>query len=257
MNVQSLIARGAIFYCSTSGGKDSQAMTALLARLIPAEQLVYVHANLGEVEWHGVQDHINDTLPAGGELNVVTANWADGTEKTLLGMVENRGMWPSSAYRQCTSDLKRNPIQKFIRRDLKARGSKLAVNCMGIRSEESKSRAKNISEKFVDGWRLATKEMCAAGREVYDWYPLHDWSTEMVFAQIKRAGQQPHYAYAEGNERLSCCFCIMGSKNDLRNAARLRPELAAKYIALEEKIGHRFTDKATLAELIATDGGAA
>ena len=39
-------------------------------------------------------------------------------------------------------DLKRNPIQKFIRRDMKARGVQLAVNCVGLRAEESAPRAK-------------------------------------------------------------------------------------------------------------------
>jgi len=256
MNLHSLIERGAIFYCSTSGGKDSQAMTSLLARLIPADQLVYIHSDLGEVEWHGTQDHINATLPAGQELNVVQARRKDGSVKTFLEMVEERGKWPSPSTRQCTSDLKRGPILTFIRRDLKRRGKLLAVNCMGIRGAESKARAKNIKEKFIDGWRLTGNKMNAAGREVYDWYPLHDWTTDMVFTQIRRSGQEPHWAYAEGNERLSCCFCIMGSPNDLRNAARHRPELARKYIELEEKIDHTFFHKHTLASIIATDLGA-
>lgn len=35
--------------------------------------------------------------------------------RTYLGMVEQRGMFPSPPFRQCTSDLKRGPIDKFIR----------------------------------------------------------------------------------------------------------------------------------------------
>lgn len=50
----------------------------------------------------GVQDHIGANTEH--EVNVVRAN------KTFLGMVENRGMWPSAAHRQCSSDLKRGQI---------------------------------------------------------------------------------------------------------------------------------------------------
>ena len=64
----------------------------------------------GEVEWPGIVGHINDTISH--TLNIVRAG------KTFLGMVEKRWMWPSARYRQCTSDLKRGPIEKFIRADI-------------------------------------------------------------------------------------------------------------------------------------------
>ena len=57
-DVDELIEAGAIFYCSHSGGKDSQAMYAILRERIPHAQLVVIHADLGRVEWDGVQDHI-------------------------------------------------------------------------------------------------------------------------------------------------------------------------------------------------------
>ncbi|MDE1484687.1 phosphoadenosine phosphosulfate reductase, partial [Xenorhabdus bovienii] len=96
--IQGAINAGAIFYVSHSGGKDSQAMYALLRGVVPHEQIVVVHANLGDVEWPGVIDHISENITH--ELNIIQA------DKTLLGMVEARGMWPSPRYRQCTSDLK-------------------------------------------------------------------------------------------------------------------------------------------------------
>jgi len=247
--IRQMIEDGAIFYCSHSGGKDSQAMYALLSRIIPAEQLVVVHSDLGEVEWTGTQEHIRNTI--GHELNVVHAQWKDGRPKTLLNMVEQRFQdrpevpsWPSSAHRQCTSDLKRGPIYKFIRNDMKARGATLAVNCMGLRAEESTARSKLAECK-------ENKLLSKAGRTVLDWLPIHDWSTAMVFAQIRNVDQKPHWAYKTGNERLSCVFCIMGSKNDLRNGAKQRPELAAKYVELEERTGYNLFHKISLKEVIA------
>ena len=240
MKPQDIIAAGGLVFVSHSGGKDSQAMYAELNDHVKygvrQDQIVVVHADLGEVEWDGVKDHIRANIHH--ELNVVHSVWKDGTSKDLLGMVARRFVtrpdapsWPSAAYRQCTSDLKRGPIQKFMRHEMKRRGVKLAMNCMGLRAEESSARAKR--EVFS-----LNKAMSKAGREVYDWNPIHDWTTEEVFARIAEAGQDPFHAYAAGNERLSCVFCIMGCTGDLRNGARQRPELAGKYVALERSTGY-------------------
>ncbi|MCL6456979.1 MAG: phosphoadenosine phosphosulfate reductase family protein [Gorillibacterium sp.] len=221
--IKELIQKGAIFYVSHSGGKDSQAMYSNLCKVIPPEQLVVIHASLGEVEWPGVIDHIKRYVIH--PPHIVSAG------KSFLGMVEKRGMWPSAAYRQCTSDLKRGPIFKCIRADLKARGATIAVNCMGIRAEESNARAKK------NPFSLNKMQSCKT-RDVWDWLPIFDLSTEQVFQTIQDAGEEPFWAYADGNERLSCVFCIMGSKNDLCHGARQNPELYRKYVELEKKIGH-------------------
>lgn len=217
--INSLIERGAIFVCNTSGGKDSGAMYLLLKEMIPPNQLIAVHAILPGVEWDGVLDHIKATI---GDTPLITCQ----ANKTLLEMVESRGMFPSPVYRQCTSDLKRGPIEKAIRQT----GHKLIVNCMGMRAQESSGRSK-----------LKTLTLNEAnsknGREWYNWLPIHDWKVEDVFAKIKAAGQQPHWAYAQGSSRLSCCFCIMSNKQDLIIAAKHNPVMYAKYVALEKSTG--------------------
>ena len=58
-----LIRRGALIAINSSGGKDSQAMTILLSRIVPREQLLVVHAPLGEVEWPGTIKHTQSTTP--------------------------------------------------------------------------------------------------------------------------------------------------------------------------------------------------
>ena len=84
------IRAGALVAISHSGGKDSQAMTILLSRLVPRDQLIVVHAALGEVEWPGTVLHIENTIPPGVPL--IMAPVTSG--KTLLEQVEERGMWP-------------------------------------------------------------------------------------------------------------------------------------------------------------------
>lgn len=187
--------------------------------LVPAQQMMVIHAELPGVEWDGVLDHIKATTPG---FEVVTCR----ARRTLLEMIAERGMFPSPSHRQCTSDLKRGPIEKVIRRT----GRKLIVNCMGLRAEESANRRKQTA------FKLSIRNS-KAGREWYDWLPIQDWTVDQVFARIAVAGQVPHWAYAAGMTRLSCCFCIMASKKDLTTAARLNPILYRTYVRLEQSTG--------------------
>ncbi|WP_420415895.1 phosphoadenosine phosphosulfate reductase family protein [Marinovum algicola] len=239
--LDTMIDRGAVFYLSHSGGKDSQAMYAILCRIIPHRQVCVVHADLGKIEWTGVQDHIRATITH--PLNVVRAG------KTFFEMVRHRNRtrpdvppWPSSATRQCTSDLKRGPIQKFIRHDMKARGAKLAVNVTGIRWAEGPARAKR---KPV----TVNATLSKAGREVYDYMPILALSEAEVFQTIATVGQKPFHAYSR-NKRLSCVFCIMGCENDLAHGADQRPDLYREYLDLEDETGWTMFNGQSLRERI-------
>lgn len=254
-SIQSLIERGALFVVNHSGGKDSQAMYLKLRELVPARQLVIVHADLGAVEWAGALDHIRATTN-GERIEVCKAR------RSLLEMIDERAMFPSPEQRQCTSDLKRGPIERTIRRIVEERvaefigvpagtpalhlhgrekamaaGCGLVVNCMGMRAEESSGRKK------LPQLKLSVRNS-KAGREWYDWLPIHGMVEDEVFATIAAAGQKPHIVYGLGMRRFSCVFCIMASEGDLKTAARLateRPELLndphlfGKYVALEKK----------------------
>jgi len=131
---------------------------------------------------------------------------------------------------------------------MKRRGATLAINAMGLRAEESSARAKR------DVWTL-NKTLSKAGRTVHDWNPIHDWATAKVFSVIKQAGQEPFHAYAEGNQRLSCVFCIMGCKGDLANGAKQNPALFAKYSELEARTGYTMFATGSLAEKIGKING--
>lgn len=223
-HIHALAGRGALFVVNHSGGKDSQAMHILLSRAIPAEQIMVIHAHLPGVEWDGTWEHVLAT--AKGHPVIQTQ-----AVKTFMNMVDHRRMWPSPQQRQCTSDLKRGPIEREIRRYLKEnpRYNGLVVNCMGLRAEESPGRAKQVPFKY-------NERNSKAGREWYDWLPIHDLRVDEVFATIAEAGEEPHWAYACGMSRLSCCFCIMSSREDLKTAATLNPKLYAAYVAKEREI---------------------
>lgn len=129
--IQSLIDAGALFVSNHSGGKDSQAMLIKLLDVIPSRQLVVVHASLGAIEWPGALELARDQAKSAGVPFIVAR-----ASKTLFEMVERRfenrpevPSWPSASTRQCTSDLKRGPIQREVRRYAKANGFKTIVNC--------------------------------------------------------------------------------------------------------------------------------
>lgn len=225
--IREMAELGALFVLNHSAGKDSQCMAIYLKELgISPEQMLVIHADLGEVEWAGNLDHIRQTV---GNIEIITAE----AKTSFFEMVERRQMFPSPSQRQCTSDLKRGPLEREIRRYLKAhpefRG--LIVNCMGMRAQESASRAKKAEVQF-------SHRNSKARRHWYDWLPIHGMTTDEVFQMIADAGQEPHYAYQLGMTRLSCCFCIMASVNDLTIAAQANPELYARYVATERRIGH-------------------
>ena len=252
--IQALALRGAVFYVSHSGGKDSQAMYIAVSKVVPYNQIRIIHADLGEVEHTDVTTHIFNTTGS-RTMTIAKAFHKDGSRADFFSLIRQRRAsldakgqldapaFPSSAARFCTSDLKTGPIWREIRQG----GKQLVVNCVGIRGQESKSRAKKIAKRGT--LNINTKNNNSV-REAYDWWPIADWSIDQVWAEIAEAGQTPHPAYAAGNERLSCAFCIFGSKNDLRNAAAQRPELLDALSQLEIEVRTTMFAGETLAQRI-------
>ena len=221
------VEAGALFVVNHSGGKDSKAMLIHLRAMgVPDELMVIVHADLGRVEWPGNVEHIERYA---GSIPIIRATARRG----LLQTVEERGMFPSPKQRWCTSDGKRGPIEREVRRYLKSllNHSLRVVNCMGMRAEESPARSRKAP------WSYSARNS-KARRVWHDFLPIQSLTTTQVFAAIRLARQEAHPIYAQGMSRLSCRFCIMASEADLRTAARLSPELYAEYVALERRIGH-------------------
>jgi len=250
-----LVDLGAHFFVGHSGGKDSQAMFAILSTIIPADQLHVVHADLGEVEHLNVKDFIRKNID-GHELKVAHAIHADGSKKDFFSAVRARRAkldadgkfdapaFPGSGPRFCTSDLKTGPIWKLIRNSSDA---KIVVNCVGIRGQESPARAKKIANR---GTLNENKKNSNTIRKAFDWWPIADWSIEQVWAAIEAKGQERHAAYDAGNDRLSCVFCIFGSRGDLARGKLARPDLFKKYADLERDVRGTMFNGETLAARI-------
>lgn len=284
--IREAFERGATLSISVSGGKDSQAMLALLLGLTVAHREI-VHADLGRAEWPQTPGHVQQLSRDSG-LPLVVVRRAKGD---LVQRIEERlnsvstvdptrpakPFWPSAQQRYCTSDLKRDPIHKHQRSH--GRGN-LIVSAIGMRAEESSARAKRAIVS-VDR-RITCKELRSlepaealkrwngTGRLVLNWLPLHLWGVADVWPQIGtsvadlarrqelyRAGQAAealegwpaHPAYVFGNKRLSCALCVLAEISDLCNGRRHHPELYRHYVGLEDRSGYTFRDGFSLKDL--------
>src|SRR5262249_23468515 len=165
----------------------------------------------------------------------------------LLEHITQRGMFPSPAARYCTSDMKRNQVQKLFTRLADASRSRggfpvRILNCLGLRAEESPARAKRLP--------FLTDERASNSRHTVDcWLPIHDWTVQQVWERIKASGVRHHPAYDLGMPRLSCCFCIFAPRSALLLAGKHNPQLLAEYVAVERQIGHTFRLELPLAEV--------
>lgn len=225
-----------VIVINTSGGKDSQAMFDYVMELAVTagvqDRVLAVHCDLGKVEWNGTLEMAQThSEHYGVPFHVVRRE-----KGNLLQLILERGMWPSSTNRYCTSYMKRDQVPKLITaivRQLDLGRAARVLNCMGLRAEESPARAKKPAFE-VD------KRQTNGKRKVDNWLPLHGWTTSDVWNRIKASGVPHHYAYDLGMPRLSCVFCIFASPDALMIAGEHNPELLDEYVALEEKMGHTF-----------------
>jgi len=245
---------------NNSGGKDSQ--TALeevvltAHRLhIPKQKLVVAHADLGAVEWPGTRELAREQAQH-YDLNfeVVKYRNAKGEQHDLLEHILERGMWPDSQNRYCTSDCKRSPVQTLMTRYAQAAGRRhrlksgqkkyRIVNCMGMRAEESPARS------LLPNWTFNVPASNGL-RDVFNWLPIFDLTKEEVWSRIRASGVRHHWAYDLGMPRLSCCFCIFSPKSALILAGKHNRELLLRYVEAERTMKHTFRHGFSLAEVLA------
>lgn len=236
-----------VILINTSAGKDSQAMLTTLVGIAEAQgvrdRLVAVHCDLGRVEWKGTKELAAEQASHYGVRFVVVSR----RQGDLLEQVEQRGMWPSSAARYCTSDHKRAQACRVMTQlvdELALPRRARVLNCMGIRAEESPARAKR--QPFISNDPVYSNK---TKRQVDTWLPIFDWTEDEVWATIKASSVRHHFAYDLGMPRLSCCFCIFAPRPALLIAGEHNPELLAEYVRVEQAIDHKFRQTQTLIEI--------
>lgn len=238
--VEQLVGQGAALVLNHSGGKDSSAMLAYVSKRFPDAKKYVVFADTGFEHIKPVRaEEWARRIAAryGLELSV-----ARNPNKNLLTMILKRGKFPSPSCRQCTSDLKRDPISTWIRQNVPER---VVINCMGLRSEESTKRARAAP------FRIA-KRMTNSVRSVYEWLPIKDWTLTRVldFHKEENLPLHPVYVWAGGYlKRFSCRLCIMMTNAEIRAVREHDPAAFAAMAGLEEKTGFTMKPGQTLYQI--------
>ena len=105
--------------------------------------------------------------------------------KDFFAMVRHRSKFPSPMHRQCTSDLKRGPIQTWIRHNVT---DLVVINCLGLRAEESPARMKKLKLS-------RDRTMTNGKRTVWNWLPIYDWTESQVRADLAERDIPLHPVY--------------------------------------------------------------
>ncbi len=126
-----------------SGGKDSQALLLSIVPWFRAQafpgRLFAIFADLGRAEWWQTPPFI-EQICREHDLELVVVRRSQGDllqrfEERMQTIGAEATFWPFSAFRYCTSDTKRSPIDSYLR------GSRLVLSLEGIRAAESDIRA--------------------------------------------------------------------------------------------------------------------
>jgi len=233
---------------NSSGGKDSlvakyQINEMAEAQHYPKDRIAVSHQDLSEMEWPGTKDLVQKQADLFGFSFWLSKRVnKEGKEETLLEYVERRGKWPSNSQRYCTSDFKRDPGAKILRKLAKMFDANKVLYVFGFREDESPARSKKEQFSFC-------KRHSTQNRQVYEYLPVHKWSAYQVWKIIKTNNLPYHYAYDLGMPRLSCCFCIFSPFDALALAGKHNYELLKEYVAVEERIGHTFRDGFAIKEV--------
>ncbi|MEU3708378.1 phosphoadenosine phosphosulfate reductase family protein [Streptomyces anulatus] len=246
-----LIRAADVLAVHSSGGKDSVVM---LHRLVAwaekagcKHKIVVVHCDLGDTsEWPGVRELAQRQAERYG-LRFVAVDSTGG----LLGLVEKRGMFPDAARRLCTSSLKRDKANVLLTAIVAALGltrQAIVINCLGLRADESPARSRK-APLSVDTRTSNSKKLVLA------WHPILQTTEAEVWQEIAGSGLEYHPAYDALMPRLSCVFCVLAGFNVLVRAVRLcwalDLPLPEQYTDLEARIGHRFKEQYSLADVVA------
>jgi len=282
--IERALHEGAALAISISGGRDSQTLlntltTWLAMHSIPGPVFA-IHSDLGRSEWAQTPMHVerichNVGLPlvvvrqAKGDL---VARWQERMRQ-LAGT--GKPFWSSAAAQYCSNDLKRSPINQYLRRYA------VVIAAEGIRAEESSARRKRVALSIrteLTARALQHLPLMDAlayrswkQRLTFTWNPLLNWSEDHVWAacgtsradlterrRLYAHGDEAaalhnwpaHPAYVFGSSRLSCALCVLAKRSDLLVGARHNPHVFHTLLAMKQHSGCSFKHGWALAELL-------
>ena len=202
------------FIVSVSGGKDS---TATLLAMREAD--IPHRAVFADTGWEAPETY--DYLATLERLLGITIDRV-GVPGGMRAKIRARAGFPARMQRWCTRELKVEPLREYHDRVIAETGRD-TVSVVGIRAEESDTRAQMVRFGFDDRW---------GG---YVWRPMIDASVSDVLALHHRHGVPVNPLYKRGHDRVGCWPCIYASKDQIRLWAKDDPASVAEVAALEKE----------------------
>lgn len=259
--VDTLVASGAPVAIGVSGGKDSSAVaiatTEYLDRVGHAGPRVLVHSDLGLVEWreslpacHRLADRLGLELlvvrrAAGGLMERWEVRWRNNVDRyASLRCVKLILPWSTPSMRFCTSELKTKVIGPALSRRYPGQ---TILSVTGIRREESERRSR--APVCRPQPELSSRLRRTSG---VDWNPILEWTLPDVLGFLLARDFALHEAYTVyGSTRVSCAFCILASRADLRAASlcEANADLYRRMVALEVASTFSFQEAGWLADV--------
>ena len=215
----------------TSGGKDSLALLSAVQRLAGQQFEKFstaVHAILPDVEWPGV----TELARRQAEYLGYTFETVQRSQGSLLEHFEQRGKFSDAQNRFCTSDHKTAQCLKVITARDRVLGpatagssssanidlpavlgpwadqigpdTRVYLNILGMRADESPARAKLPELAIDEKWSTALRAIDRGGaqigtrrRLVLRWLPIHAWTEAEVQKHCDEIGDGDltHFAY--------------------------------------------------------------
>jgi 3'-phosphoadenosine 5'-phosphosulfate sulfotransferase (PAPS reductase)/FAD synthetase len=230
-----------------SGGKDSTAMLLWSLANLPRERLRVVFCDTG-AEWPETYDYLNyierelcigiERIRVGDRQLPLGRNGREThgcfrhVHGSLFDLVRARGKWPSARYRYCTQYLKRHPLDLYC--DEQSR----PVKIFGQRAEESAVRA-----------RMSLFDLRGDNTRHPIYRPIFYWSERQVWDYLRTHHILPNPVYNYAT-RCGCWCCIMARPAKVLNFCRLHPDIAQQAADLEEEIGHTWTARQSIGNLL-------
>lgn len=227
-------------HINVSGGIDSVATTlvAVYGYHIPREKIKLVHMRVdGDpndkskrqlFDWPQTDEYL-EYFAKVLDLPLIII-WGD---KSLEERIRDRGKFPDSKCRFCTSYMKRDVYSKWVRQfdDIKI------LLLTGERSEESTERAEK------DVFKVHSANATGKKNRLVHWLkPIKDMLKFQVRQLASDYGIELHPCY-EWVSRCSCKFCIFNTTAEMSRTSRLFPDDWEYLKQMERDLGHTMKSK--------------
>lgn len=206
-----------MFIASFSGGKDSQVVLDLVARVVPSHDFIVIYSDTGYelptslTLYKEIEEYYRAKYP--DMKFILTKN-----HQSVLYYWDEIGS-PSNVHRWCCGVMKTAPLYRRLKIESGLGKQPHVVSYIGTRAEESARRA-SYSREAKD----------AKHTNVINVSPILTWNTTEIWLYLLLHGIPFNEAYRKGFGRVGCVSCPFGSDWNDYLCNRVFPQTNAPFI---------------------------